>query len=343
MAIHFMAPMMMGIGLSQMFGGGWGGQMGGCCNNMTGGRKGALIGGLVGMLLGGAMSCGNPMGMLLGGGLGALLGNQIGNHHGGQNCGHQHPHHGGAHCYPPTHGGNWGGHHCGSYGNQSPYYPHNHGQPHWCPPYQGGGHQYPGHNHHWGHNCPPQRRCCHNPGGELCQEKKGKPISYTTSGGYKVKVNKHNIEITDPSGKNTVKHWGDPHENLNGKHIKDWEGKQRSIILGDGTKLTMSATGPHGVTTNTSIYDGNQSISIDNNKNEITQHSFNPHVARRLEAGQYDGETAVFRTGWNGEARYYNIYKQDENFGITRLFQRLASTSGGKVNDLYDDPRLSRT
>jgi hypothetical protein len=23
------------------------------------------------------------------------------------------------------------------------------------------------------------------------------------------------------------RHWGDPHENLNGKHIKDWEGKQK--------------------------------------------------------------------------------------------------------------------
>lgn len=25
--------------------------------------------------------------------------------------------------------------------------------------------------------------------------------------------------------KNKVEHWGDPHEYLNGKHIKDWEGK----------------------------------------------------------------------------------------------------------------------
>ncbi len=341
MAIHFMAPMMMGIGLSQMFGGGWGGQMGGCCNNMMGGRKGALIGGLVGMLLGGALSGGNPFGMLAGGGLGALLGNQIGSHHGGNNCCPQHSHHGGAHCYPPTNGGHWGGPQCGSYG-PPPYAqrPCCQGPPHWQHP----GQHYPGHGHHWGQNCcPPRHQCCHNPGGELCQEKKGKPISYTTSGGYKVTVNKHEIQITDPSGKNTVKHWGDPHENLNGKHIKDWDGKQRSIILGDGTKLTMSATGPHGVTTNTSIYDGNQSISIDNNKNEITQHSFDPRVAARLERGQYDGETAVFRTNWNGEARYFNIYNQDENFGMTRLYQRLASTSGGKVNDLFDDPRLSKT
>jgi hypothetical protein len=33
------------------------------------------------------------------------------------------------------------------------------------------------------------------------------------------------------NGKQKVQHWGDPHENLNGKHIKDWEGKQRHTTL----------------------------------------------------------------------------------------------------------------
>jgi hypothetical protein len=33
--------------------------------------------------------------------------------------------------------------------------------------------------------------------------------------------------IKDPNGKNTVQHWGDPHENLNGKHIKDWQGSKQ--------------------------------------------------------------------------------------------------------------------
>ena len=28
-----------------------------------------------------------------------------------------------------------------------------------------------------------------------------------------------------------IQHWGDPHENLNGKHIKDWDGKKRAAIL----------------------------------------------------------------------------------------------------------------
>ncbi len=35
------------------------------------------------------------------------------------------------------------------------------------------------------------------------------------------------VTITDPAGKNSVQHWGDPHENLNGKHKKDWEGSRQ--------------------------------------------------------------------------------------------------------------------
>jgi len=35
------------------------------------------------------------------------------------------------------------------------------------------------------------------------------------------------VRITDPAGKYTVQHSGDPHENLNGKHMKDWEGSRQ--------------------------------------------------------------------------------------------------------------------
>ncbi len=41
-----------------------------------------------------------------------------------------------------------------------------------------------------------------------------------------------------------VQHWGDPHENLNGKHIKDWEGKSRRATLvtdASGTPLERFA------------------------------------------------------------------------------------------------------
>jgi hypothetical protein len=35
-----------------------------------------------------------------------------------------------------------------------------------------------------------------------------------------------------------AEHWGDPHENLNGKHIKDWEGKQR-LFIGDNFDISQ--------------------------------------------------------------------------------------------------------
>ncbi|MCW1923067.1 hypothetical protein OKA05_10925 [Luteolibacter arcticus] len=38
-------------------------------------------------------------------------------------------------------------------------------------------------------------------------------------------------EYVSTAGKNKVEHWGDPHENLNGKHIKDWEGRSSFSLM----------------------------------------------------------------------------------------------------------------
>ena len=38
------------------------------------------------------------------------------------------------------------------------------------------------------------------------------------------------------TGKNKVEHWGDPHENLNGKHLKDWKGK---LFLYQGNEFEL--------------------------------------------------------------------------------------------------------
>ena len=303
----------------------WGNQFGSCCNRILGPRRGMfggmLAGGLIGTILGGC----NPMMGLLGATIGGLVGHTMGGHNRGHHCHHHHPHH--HHCasYPPAHGHHFGGCHMGGY------------------------HQ-PGNvniNLNFGNQFPQSCcRCCrprpHD--GQLCQKGKGKPISYTTRGGYQVTVNKHTISVKDPSGKNVLKHWGDPHENLNGKHLKDWQSKQRTVVLGDGTKITMTANGPKGVTLNTSIYDGRQNIQIDNKKNRIKHHSFNPYDTMYREMNQYDGETALFRTGRNGAGIYNNIYNEDKNFGITPLYQRLGRTGGyfnpKKVYDFYDDPTL---
>lgn len=338
-----------GVGISMLAGGGWGRDVGHCCRRMLGNprnrnmAKGALLGGLFGGLMGGIG------GGLFGAGIGALLGGVFGGHQSGHHCHHQHPSH--QHCgsYPPMHGHHFGGPHFGGYHCPGNYGHHHHGAPHW----HGGGHCSP--NYNFGHcHRGPQHHACHcrpchghRPEGQLCQKGKGKPISYTTSGGYKVNVNKHTITITDPNGKNVLKHWGDPHENLNGKHLKDWEGKQRSIVLGDGTKITMTADGPHGVTRNTSIYDGRQNVQINNDKNQIKHHSFNPWDTAMREARQYDGETSIFRTNRNGAAIYNNIYTEDKNFGINYQYKAIGRTGGynnpSKTYDFYDDPRLRHT
>lgn len=331
---------------SQVSCGGWGGGFGGCCNRILGPHNGALMGGLAGGLIGTILGCGNPMMGLLGMGVGSLLGNAMGNHNHGCYGNHHHPHHQGAGCYPPAHGHHFGGPQMGGYG--CPPFPQSgYGRPPWC-----GNQGYPNMNFNFGHQCPPSRCCppphCHGGRqGQLCQNGKNKPITYTTRGGYEVTVNKHTISVKDPSGKNVLKHWGDPHENLNGKHLKDWQGKQRSIVLGDGTKITMTADGPKGVTRHTSIYDGRQNVQIANNNNTIQHHSFNPYDTMYREMNQYDGETALFRTNRFGAGVYNNIYNEDSNFNVSRLYQQIGRTGGyfnpSKVYDFYDDPTHSRT
>lgn len=345
-----------GGGLGVNFGspigiGGWGGDFGGCCNRMLGPNRRALTGALAGGLIGTVLGGGNLLGGVLGLTLGGLIGQNWGGHNQGGFCSPHNPYHQGCASYPPAHGGCFGGPQYGGY-NMPMNCGSQFGQPMWG----GSGYNNVNMNFNFGHQCPPSN-CCPCPNqcgngnqrglGQLCQEKEGKPITYTTSGGYKVTVNGHDITVTDPSGKNEHKTWGDPHENLNGKHIKDWQGKQRSIVLGDGTKITMTADGPQGVTETTSIYDGRQNVQITNRGNKVTNHSYDPYDTMFREMSQYDGETALFRTGYNGVATFDNIYQQDSNFNITSLYQQLGRTGGhlnpGKVYDFYDDPIAKNT
>ena len=207
---------------------------------------------------------------------------------------------------------------------------------------QGGGqkcHQTQG--HHRSHN---SRQNNSSGSGKLQQSAEGEPITYTTSGGYQVSVDGHTINITDPNGQNTVKTWGDPHENVNGTHVSDWQDKQRTIVLDDGTKITMSADNPKGVVESMSIYDGNQSIQIDNNNNKVTNQTYNPYQTRSLEQNEYDGSVAYLRTANDGSLNYANYYTQDQDFGITRNYQLLATVdANGAVTDHFDDPTHANT
>jgi len=175
-----------------------------------------------------------------------------------------------------------------------------------------------------------------NYGGHLSQKGDGKPINYKTSGGWNVEVNGTTITVTDPSGKHKTVHSGDPHEYVDGKRVKDWEGKTRSLILGDGTKITMNATGPQGVIENYSIYDGAESIQINAKGNKIEDVSFDPRQRQWQDANQYDGETAFLGYNNRGQFTYTNIYKQNENLGVTPYYKDLARV--GKDNKVQINP-----
>ena len=179
-------------------------------------------------------------------------------------------------------------------------------------------------------------------------------VLHVTSGGYAVRVSAHTVTITDPLGRNTVQHWGDPHENLNGKHIKDWgggpqwHGLHRTVLLGDDSKVTMEARGPHAVTQWTAIYDGDSHIQFDNCRNQISWQGNDYAETGQLERTQYDGETASFITDpGTGVARYDNLYNEDESLERVDTPTPLGTTGGlanpNQVNDLFDDPRLGHT
>lgn len=185
-------------------------------------------------------------------------------------------------------------------------------------------------------------------GGFWTQASPGTEIRVETHGGYTVRIDRHQIIVTDPIGTNKVEYWGDPHENLNGKHIKDWETDRRTLLLGDGTRITLHAQGPQQVVEHTSIYDGQNNLQVDNTNNFVVHASTSLADTLCREREQHDGETARFVTdAATGIARYDNLHIEDDDFVITPTNVPLG-TSGGytnptQVNDYYDDPRLGHT
>lgn len=190
-----------------------------------------------------------------------------------------------------------------------------------------------GFNNYAGCYPPMQRQCCCCPpqyqqpcqgGGTLQQGAPGQPITYTTSGGYKVCINGDTVNITDPSGRHTVSEWGDPHENVDGRGVGDWSGKTRTIMLQDGTRITMNANGPKGTVQGTSIYDGAQEVQINNNNNQIMGVGFNPWQTQADASRQYQGDTAYFGVDQTGAEVFRNFYRQNPDGTITPNLRDLA-------------------
>lgn len=184
------------------------------------------------------------------------------------------------------------------------------------------------------------------------------PLTYVSrDGGWTIKIDRSTVTVTGYD-KFTWQVWGHPHENLNGKHIKDWLGTDRSLLLPDGTKISMQADGPHGVVQHTSIYDGPQSHVIDNTRNTVLHSCVNTAEALARDRAEVDGETAYLTilTGpppAQGAMFVFNIYdrarpENDPAVALDIEVTPLGTTGDqhhnpNQVNDLYDDPRLPHT
>jgi hypothetical protein len=180
------------------------------------------------------------------------------------------------------------------------------------------------------------------------------PVVLTTDGGYRITIDRHTITIRDPIDRNRIEHWGDPHENLNGKHIKDWggaagwDGTRRTVELGDGSKLTLVAAGAQGVVVSTSLYDGDSNVLVNNCRNSIAHFSRDALDTAEREQTQYDGEISSFTTdNATGIATYETLGNENPAFEYIATPQ-LLGTSGGfanpnNVRDFFDDPRLGHT
>ncbi len=169
------------------------------------------------------------------------------------------------------------------------------------------------------------------------------------------------VTITNPApSQYTIQFWGsDPednspgmvHENLNGKHIKDFADYSkpvRSQLLTDGTLIT--ANGRIAARTGqVSIYDGDQThrITVQDNSATII---WSCGIGRFGEAEEADGETSDFVMQPNS-VFWRLIYRQDplpsgapgqKVPGIVPLGEAFTDPPT-QVNDYYDDPRLGHT
>ncbi len=184
---------------------------------------------------------------------------------------------------------------------------------------------------------------------------------YQSGGGVTIKINRGDIEgltitLIDVSYPNQITYqlWGNTaeseeyaamHENLNGKHIKNRIGSNRTIFFPDGTKLTCVAAGPDKSVTAISIYDGPNVHHINITCNKLEYSASNEAIAKRLDAMQPDGETSTYELTSTG-LMFYNIYTEDTPGNKVEERINLGSLiydEPKQIYDHYDDPRIAHT
>ena len=178
--------------------------------------------------------------------------------------------------------------------------------------------------------------------GGLSQSATDGIITYLTSGGGKIVIDRFTLTISHKDYPNfAIQSWGYSHENLNGKHIKDWEGVRRSLIFPDGAKVTMIANGRNQVYQSVTIYDGNQchhiNASCNATYNTLEYSSANSAFTKRLDDAEADGETGTFEITATG-LLFNNIYnemtpgqKVEKRVPLGELFK----DEPGRVADYY--------
>ncbi len=161
--------------------------------------------------------------------------------------------------------------------------------------------------------------------------------------------------LTFPDSNATYEMWGGAeigggpynaaYENLNGKHLKNRIGNNRTLIFPDGIKITFVSAGPTATITAISIYDGANMYHFNITCDTVEYSASNSIITKKLEELQADGETSEFEFT-DTQLIMYNSYM--ENTPGQKIYERvdLGSLEKGKpnlVNDLYDDPRLAHT
>lgn len=196
------------------------------------------------------------------------------------------------------------------------------------------------------------------PHGNLIHNPATGAFSYTTSGGGLITFDT-TLKISHTT--NTIfeyEVWGGyydtmgigqlslVHENLNGKHIKDKIGVNRTIIFPDGAKITWSAESDTLKVLTFSIYDGVNSYRINSLCNNVLEYSGSDEcITKLMDAQEPDGETGSFEIS-SEKVLIYNLYmevtpgnKVEDRYDLGEIF----FNNPNNVRDYFDDPRYLHT
>lgn len=183
--------------------------------------------------------------------------------------------------------------------------------------------------------------------------------TYNTHGGGTITINlKNNIlvnhsgypgfkfemwELVVPSPGDTL--FGGAHENINGKHIKDRLGLNRTILFPDGSKLTMRAVNSDKHMASISIIDGDEAHHINGTCSTLNLSVVDPDIAQELDEAVADGETSTFEISATG-LLFVTIYQEDTHGNKVAnryVLGELEKANPNLVRDFYDDPRYQHT